>query len=310
MSSAAGEPRDPRPSSTNARPYTIICWGELLWDLFPDGPRLGGAAANVAYHVAQLGDRARLVSRVGHDELGARALSALQAASVDVELVQRDTDCTTGTVRVELSDGEPRFTIATQAAWDRIAWSDALESAVGAADAVVYGTLAQRTPLGTEVLARALERTRPGAIRVCDLNVRLPFATPDSVERAVSWATAVKLNEHEAALIAKLFGASDPIEWLLRRGVELVALTLGAQGSVLYSRDTRLEHRGFEASGGDRVGAGDAFSAVIARELVRRTPLGELVERANRYASFVASQNGAMPEVSAALREWMMAKDP
>jgi fructokinase len=289
------------PSVPAASPRTILCWGELLWDLFPDGPRLGGAAANVAYHLTRLGDSARLVSRIGHDELGTKALSALEAASVDVGLVQRDEQCPTGTVRIELSDGEPQYSIATQAAWDRIGWSDALESALGVADAVVYGTLAQRTPLGSEVLERALYCTRPATVRVCDLNIRLPFSTPEAVERSVAWATAIKLNEHEAALLAKLFGAKDPVKWLLGRGVELVALTLGARGAVLESESERIEHAGYEVSGGDRVGAGDAFTAMLAHELVRATPLAEIAERANRYASHVASQPGAMPALSAEL---------
>lgn len=277
----------------------IVCWGELLWDLFPDGRRLGGTAANVAYHLAQLGRDVVLVSRVGDDEPGRTALRDLEAAGVDVSGVQLDPGCPTGTVGVDLVGGEPHFTLASGAAWDRIEYPAALRPIARAAPALYYGTLAQRTPLGSASLAAALADTTPQCWRVCDLNVRPPFTTQAVVDAALSQARVVKLNEAEAALVAERYATSDPVGLLIARGVELVAATRGARGALVATRDARVEHDGFpvDASGGDRVGAGDAFTAMLIHQLLDQATPPSIAERANRYAAHVASQSGAMPEM-------------
>jgi fructokinase len=280
----------------------LVCWGELLWDLFPDGPRLGGTAANVAYHAAQLGQPVALVSRVGDDELGKRARTELAAAGVDVACVQVDRDHPTGTVQVEIRDGEPSYRIASVAAWDRIEWTAELADLIGSAKALCYGTLAQRTPLGSGTLSRALERAP--SVCICDLNLRPPFADRAVIERSLAAAHAVKLNEAEAQALCRLFSISDAVAWLLRRpNVTLVAQTNGARGAILSSRSERCVAAGEPSSGGDPVGAGDAFTAVLAIELLRKSPLSTIGARANRYAAYVASQAGAMPLVPAELRD-------
>jgi len=292
---AAGLPTRPR----------VVAWGEVLWDLFEDGPRLGGAAANVAYHAAQLGVDAALVSRVGTDELGARACAKLALSGVDVSLIQRDPGAATGTVAVTMDRGEPRYRIATEVAWDRIAGDESVLRAVSRADVLCFGTLAQRTVLGAGALRAAWDAARPGCLRVCDLNVRPPFAAPAVIDAAVAHADVVKLNEAEAALVAREAGVTDAVDWLLGRGVRLVALTRGARGCALVTAAARVEHPGYPVAAGvgDPVGAGDAFVAVLAVELgrARAIPdeLSSLAARANRIASHVASCPGAMPPIPA-----------
>lgn len=286
-------------------PITVVSWGELLWDLFPDGARLGGAAANVAYHAAQLGAEVILVSRVGADELGARARSELEAAGVNPSFIQVDPERPTGTVRVEIRDGEPQYKIATEVAWDRIGWSQDLSKVMQRASAVCFSTLAQRSPPGFDALRGAFADLPASAARICDLNIRKPFISPALMEQALALATVVKLNQSEAQLLAQLFDVSDPIQWLLGRGaIHTVALTRGAHGSLLVRRSEHVDHPGLAltSNGGDAVGAGDAFVAVLAVELARGTPLEVLSERANRYSSYVASQSGAMPPMPAYLR--------
>jgi fructokinase len=279
----------------------VVSWGELLWDLFPDGPRLGGCAANVAYHVRRLGSACRLVSRVGDDLLGSDGISFMTKAGVDVSCVQVDPVAPTGSVHVDVSGPEPRFSIARQAAWDRIEWNDAVATAVANARVLYFGTLAQRTPLGATALARAVDAASPDCIKLCDLNVRQPFASAGVIEESVRRADVIKLNETEARYVAQSFGVHDPLEWLLAHpNVRLVALTRGERGSTLATRALRFEHAAvaYEGSGGDTVGAGDAFTAVLAHHLpalgANPSTLGLL---ANRYAGFVASRRGAMPEV-------------
>lgn len=287
----------------------LVAWGELLWDVFPDGRRLGGCAANVAYHAACLGDRAQLVSRVGSDARGREALDTLAAAGVDVSLVGVDDDAPTGAVTVSVEDGEPRFGVVEQAAWDRIEATPAVRAALGGADVLCYGTLAQRTPLASRALDQALEAATPACLRLCDLNLRPPFVTHAAVEQALAHADAVKLNRQEARRLEELFGVADAARWLLEeRGIELVAETRGRAGCRLLCRGASAEHPGVAAQpGGDAVGAGDAFTAVLAHHLARRRDwtgplLARAAEAANRWASFVASRRGAMPAIPAELR--------
>lgn len=272
----------------------VISWGELLWDLFPDGPRLGGAAANVAYHLAALGAEAVLVSRVGDDELGRRARRALAAAGVDVRFVQVDPEQPTGTVKVELVGGEPSFRIAEHVAWDRILADPQLLELAARADAICFGTLAQRTVLGETALREAL--ARGPRHRICDLNLRPPHTTESVVRGSLGSATAVKLNRDELSRLEELIPFASPRN-LLGHGLELLALTRGRDGAELWTRDGHWEHPGFpiDEQRGDRVGAGDAFAAVLALGLIEGLAPPELLERANRHAAFVASEPGAMP---------------
>jgi fructokinase len=203
---------------------------------------------------------------------------------------------------VDLSQHEPRFTIGEKVAWDRIPWSPELARDMGEAEVVVFGTLAQRTPLAAGALGQALEHTRVKAWHLCDLNLRPPFVTRPVVEASITHAHAIKLNQEEAEHIGELFQTNDPVAWLLgRAGVRLVALTLGAQGALLAAADQRIQVPGvpLEGPGGDPVGAGDSFTAALAVLLGRGLPWATVAAVANRYASFVAGKPGAMPAVPA-----------
>jgi fructokinase len=278
----------------------VVCWGELLWDLFPDGPRLGGALANVAYHAAKLGAHAVLVSRVGNDELGRRALSELSKHGVDVSHVQLDDERATGTVRVEIEAGEPRYTIASEAAWDRIGLTPKLAALLPTVDAICYGTLAQRTPLASDELDRALALTRRETVRLCDLNLRPPHVSREVVLRSLSHANGVKLNEHELRRVAEATGAEDPIRHLFEStNISHVALTLGERGAELWTRDAHHVQppTPIDSTRGDRVGAGDSFVAALALGLTQGLAAEAILARATRYSAFVAEGRGGMPEV-------------
>ncbi len=278
------------------RPF--LSWGELLWDLFPDGARLGGAAANLAYHLALLGRPAYLVSRVGQDPLGRNARQQLASAGVHVDFVELDPVAPTGTVEVTLHDGEPSYRVATEVAWDRMQVSRALRAALGRAQAIAFGTLAQRTPASLSALARACECLPADCLRLCDLNLRPPFVDLAVIETALCLATVVKLNETELATLSAAHGSSG-LDWLLSHpNIELVAVTLGQRGSEFHSQHGATRAPGHPLSGaeGDRVGAGDAFAAVLMSDLVEGRPLAQIARRANRYAAQVASAPGGMPD--------------
>lgn len=282
----------------------IVSWGELLWDVYPTEARLGGASANLAFHAARLGCQSLLVSRVGRDELGARALDALRGGGVDVSGVATDDDVATGQVQVSMVAGEPHFSIGAPAAWDHIRCPPSLAARIRAADALCFGTLAQRTPLVRGELLALLQELAdegPGPVRVVDLNLRAPFVEAGFVVAALEHAQVVKLNESELAMLRELDGLPtelrhDPLAWLTaRRNVRVVAVTRAERGALLLSDGLRIDHPGHPSPGVDPVGAGDAFTAVLARELCRGTPLPLIADRACRYAAWVASQPGAQP---------------
>lgn len=291
----------------------MVSWGELLWDLYPDAARLGGASANVAHHAARLGARSLLVSRVGRDALGAEARRAMREAGVDVRHVTVDPERATGHVHVAFEQGEPRFRIGEAVAWDRIECGPELSAEIDEADVLCFGTLAQRTPAVRGALMRELTRLRSRArahglrrsgrpLCLLDMNLRPPFTEPELLLESAAMADVVKLNEHELAYTSELCRRTgieaDPLAWLLERcEVALVAVTRGARGATLYTRHLRVDEPGFPSSGADAVGAGDAFTAVLAVGLSLGKPLPEIAEEACRYAAWVAGQPGAQPSL-------------
>ena len=170
-------------SAAERRPV-VVGIGEVLWDVYPDGAHLGGAPANFASHAAALGAQAWIVSAVGADEQGDRAVEQLRAQCARVDHIARDRELATGCVNVTLdAEKRPTFEIATDAAWDHIPWSDGLEQLAGRADAVCFGTLAQRSPVSRETLHRFLKETRPSALRMFDVNLRQHFHDREMIDR-------------------------------------------------------------------------------------------------------------------------------
>lgn len=278
-----------------------VSWGEVLWDLFPDAERLGGAPANVAYHLAALGRPVALVSRVGDDDPGRRAVRALGAAGVDVSAIQTDrTGRPTGAVEVELVDGEARYRLRAGCAWEHIEFDDGAAAAVAGASAICFGTLSQRQPAARAALEAALAARPPGCLAVCDLNLRPGEQDRALVRWALGAAELIKLNEREERQLAAMFGAADVVGWLLGElGLRQVALTRGAGGCTLFTAaGQRFDQAGFPAApGGDTVGCGDAFTAVWIDRLLAGGELAGALEAACRYAAYVASQAGATPPV-------------
>jgi len=281
---------------------TIVGLGEAVWDLYPDGPRLGGAPANVAYHATVLGDRGVVASRVGADERGGLARAELESRGVDVSLLQVDEARPTGTVEVRLGpSGEVVFRVAEDAAWWHPVWSGEWEALLGEADALCFGTLLQASAPGRELLRRAAAAVPGRCLRLLDLNLRQPHDGDAAVAAALAQATALKLSEEELGVLATRRGCTEPelLATLLdEHGLQLVAITRGARGSSLVARDLRLDHPGLAADdGGDAVGAGDAFTAALVHHLLRGHALERAHAAASRYAAFVAGQRGAMPVV-------------
>ncbi|MFN9372291.1 MAG: carbohydrate kinase family protein [Planctomycetaceae bacterium] len=290
---------------------TLVGLGEILWDLFPDGPRFGGAPANFACTAAELGARVatvEMVSAVGTDPLGDQALAALRQHGVQVSAVPQ-LDFPTGTVLVELDPrGQATYSFASNTAWDNLAWTPTLAELASRTSLVCFGTLGQRAAPSLATIRRFVEATPATASRLLDINLRPPHWNAAVVHESLPLANVVKLNDQELAELSPLLDLTGPeplrLEQLLRRyDLRLVALTRGERGSVLLSATgERSELPGEPVTVADTVGAGDAFSAALALGLVLGHPLADIHRRASCVAAYVCTQSGATPGIPTELR--------
>lgn len=277
---------------------TIAVWGEVLWDMFPDGPQLGGAPANVAWHLGLAGSWARLISRVGDDELGNQARARL-AEVCDTSLVQVDAARQTGVVEVAVHGGEPSYRLVPGRAWQFIACTEDAKQAIAESGAIVYGTLSQHTAEGLEAWRTAMTAARHRCLKICDVNLRKSERPNDGEQLAaregLACADIIKLNDRERGILASWFGI-DPLVELLQRP-RIVALTHGAHGSTFYGAGEPIHIAGVPAApGGDNVGCGDAFLAIVVHGMTLGWDLATCGHVASRWAAAVAEVRGATPQ--------------
>ena len=288
--------------------YRIVGVGEVLWDIFPDGPRLGGAPANFTYHAGALGAEATLVSRVGKDRLGSDALNRLSQLGVTTGCVEVDPILPTGTVSVGLdSGGQPRFTIHENVAWDALVGSRSSRQAVGIADAICFGSLAQRSEIARKTIRALVAESPSASLRIFDVNLRQHFYSTETLEASLELANVLKVNETELPRLAELFSLAGDEQTQIRNlacrfGLRTIAYTRGGRGSCLYSDGGWSEHPGFPVKVVDTVGAGDAFTAAMTHGLLAGWDLHRINDMANQVATFVCSQSGAMPELPESIR--------
>lgn len=277
----------------------ILGIGEVLWDVFPHGKILGGAPANFVYHCRQLGHDAQIVSRIGTDELGERLLAELKARQIPTSLLQRDCDHPTGTVQITMSGIQHTFRIIENVAWDFLAADQALIELSARAEAVCFGSLAQRCQVSRKTISELIRRC-PKRV-VCDINLRQQFYSRAIIEQSLRASTVLKLNDDELKVLDQLLDLNAG-DWqsicralLAGYGLNLVCVTRAERGAAMVTNDVTVEHPGVQAKVVDTVGCGDAFCAVLVDGLLRHKPLPTICEHANRVGAFVASQPGATP---------------
>jgi fructokinase len=285
--------------------HIVVGLGELLWDLLPAGKQLGGAPANFAYITTLLGDKGIPASRLGDDSLGSEAIRRLTELGLSTEFIQHDADHPTGTVKVKVdSAGQPCFEISESVAWDFLAWTPQWQSLAQQADAVCFGSLAQRSQISRNTIRRFVCGTRPAAVRVFDVNLRQHFHTVEVIAESMKLASVVKLNHEELPRIMRMFevehhNEEDSARHLLSaHDLKLVCITRGTDGSLLVANNECSEHPGFRVKVADTVGAGDAFTAALVHGYLHHTPLPQINETANRVGAWVASQSGGTPAPS------------
>lgn len=280
----------------------IVGLGEILWDMLPNGKQLGGAPSNFAYISALLGNEGIVASRVGPDALGNEAAAQLEKVGVTTSAIQHDPRHRTGTVQVEVDGkGQPTFQIAENVAWDFLEWTADWKRLAEQADAVCFGSLAQRGEMSRSTVRQFLAAARKDTVRVFDVNLRQAFYSRDVLAESMKVADIVKLNHEELPRVMPILGLgyrddiSSARTLIESQGLKLICITRGDRGSLLLDRHTLDDHPGYRVRIGDTIGAGDAFTAALVYEYLQGTPLARMNETANRMGAWVASRVGAMP---------------
>jgi fructokinase len=281
--------------------FKIVGIGEVLWDLLPSGSQLGGAPANFAYHAHALGADVRVVTRVGEDDFGQAILRRFHALDILDGTVQVDVHVPTGTVTVTLGEhGIPSYFIHENVAWDRLEVTPAALNAVREADAICFGTLAQRGVLSRNSIQRLVAASPVESLRVFDINLRQKYFSTDVVEMSLRLANVLKLNDDELPVLAQMFhlpgSPRQQIELLAKKfGLRLIALTRGPAGSLLFRAGKWSDCPSVPIQIVDTVGAGDAFTATLVMGLLQNLALDEINCLADEVARYVCSCAGATP---------------
>lgn len=276
----------------------VVIFGEMLWDCLPTGSVAGGAPMNVALNLHQLGLQSRLISAVGADQDGQQLLEFLKSFDLPLDLVQIKKDKETSKVLVDTSDPENiKYTIVSPVAWDFIEWSNELDKAVEEADAFVFGTLGVRNQESLKTLLQLLHHP---TLRIFDANLRPPFYDFEVIETLLGFADILKINEDELEVFADYFKTEPTIEGLCsfldqHFPMEIICITRGAKGAILYQKGKLIEHPGYKVKFQDSIGAGDAFlSGFVKTYLEERAP-EEILDFACKLGGYVATQKGATP---------------
>lgn len=280
----------------------VVGLGEVLWDLLPGGACLGGAPANFAYITTLMGNQGIVASRVGEDSRGIEALRRMDELGLDIDHVQTDRTHPTGTVNVEVDgNGQARYEILHPVAWDFLSWTDDWHKLANQADAVCFGSLAQRSEASRATIRKFLSATQPDTLKVFDVNLRQSYYSQDVLGESMRLADIIKLNDDELPKIMSLSGfvhkdeLSSAKKLIEKYELEVVCVTRGGRGSLLVRGKDVSEHPGFKVRVADTVGSGDAFTAGLVHEYLHGASLGLMNEVANLVGAWVASEVGAMP---------------
>lgn len=282
----------------------IVGLGEILWDVLPEGKKLGGAPANFAYHAAQLGLNSIAVSAIGNDALGDEIEQYLQQYHLQALLPR--VDFPTGTVDVQLSgQGIPTYQIHEGVAWDNIPVSSDLIRIAKQARVVCFGSLAQRSSVSRQTIRRFIEEMPTGAhcYRVFDINLRQHYYDVETISASLELCNVLKINDEELAIVGDMFGLggiSDADKcWALlgRYGLKMLILTCGTKGSYVYSPGKVSYQPTPLVEVADTVGAGDSFSAAFVSAIVQGWTIEEAHQRAVNISAYVCTQHGAMPRL-------------
>jgi fructokinase len=278
--------------------FNTIGIGEILWDLLPEGMEMGGAPANFSFHSSNLGANSAIISAIGADSLGNKIQDLLIHKEV-LPLLNQST-FPTGTVSVDLKEGIPTYIIHESVAWDNIKLEKRYLPYLKKTDAICFGTLAQRSSESSATILEALNIVPESALRVFDINLRQDYYSEPVIHHSLEMANILKLNEDELTVLREMFnlpfGEEEALHALLHRyHLKIVALTKGANGSLLLTPKEISYYKAPPVEIIDTIGAGDSFTAALIFGLLKKFPLKELHKNAAHYASEVCRHKGATP---------------
>lgn len=281
----------------------IVGIGEILWDVFPDGAELGGAVLNFAMHVNSMGMEGIVISSLGRDSLGTQALKICDDRNLKYIIKKRDEP--TGTVIVELdNEGKATYDFTKDSAWDYIELDEEALSLAKECRGVCFGSLAQRSEFSRNSIYKFLENTNKSCIKIFDINIREDYYSKEIIEGSLKHANVLKLNDEELPLIIKMFDLPTDEDSALKLlkdlySLDLIILTMGADGSRLYRSETDNSFIIPEKTTVvDTVGAGDSFTATVIVGLIKGDSLDVINKRANLVAAYVCTQKGGTPDLS------------
>lgn len=288
---------------SNSQQNYIVGIGEALWDMLPEGRKIGGAPANFTYHVSQFGLDAVAVSAVGDDELGAEIRQTFEEKDLQTQLAT--VPYPTGTVAVTLdAKGIPHYEICEGVAWDNIPFSPELEALARNTIAVCYGTLAQRNSVSRKTIESFIAAMPADGIKICDINLRGTFYNKEILESSMRACDILKINDEEIDEVSRLLGAEFPtqrmaaLNLMSRYEIDILILTCGTNGSYIYSMDgTESFLPTPKVKVADTVGAGDSFTGAFIAALLCGKDIKKAHALAVEVSAYVCTQNGAMPEL-------------
>ncbi len=280
----------------------IVGLGEALWDVLPEGAKLGGAPANFAYHVSQFGLNSLAVSALGNDILGDQTIKEFEQKGVKYMMPR--VGFPTGTVAVELDDeGVPTYDIKTNVAWDNIPYTDELDQIARNCSAVCFGSLAQRSEVSRNTIRRFLENTPEDCMKIFDINLRQNFYTKEIIQDSLRQCNVLKINDEELVAIGRMFGYPGlDIEnkcWLIlgKYNLDMLVLTCGTNGSYVFGHDLNSFQKTPLVEVADTVGAGDSFTGTFTSAVLSGMPVKEAHKLAVEVSAYVCTQKGAMPQL-------------
>lgn len=287
----------------------VVGMGEALWDVLPEGKKIGGAPANFAYHVSQFGLPSRVVSAVGSDPLGREIVENFTSKGLN-HLIE-EVPYPTGTVQVEIDPaGVPQYDIKENVAWDNIPYTARLEALAGKTRAVCFGSLAQRNVVSRDTINRFLDAMPQTAdsLVVFDVNLRQGFYTKEILCNSMKRCNILKINDEELVTVSRMFGypgidLQDKC-WILlgKYNLRMLILTCGINGSYVFTPGNVSFQPTPKVEVADTVGAGDSFTAAFIASLLKGKSVAEAHALAVRTSAFVCTRKGAMPELPPDLR--------
>lgn len=280
----------------------IIGLGEVLWDMLPEGRKIGGAPANFAWHMAQFGYDARAVSAVGKDPDGEEILRNFAERGLQADLAR--VDYPTGRVEVTLDrEGIPQYRILTDVAWDHIPCTEALRTTARTARCICFGSLAQRSEESRRTITTLLDEAPRESLRVFDINLRQEFYSREVVTESLRRCNVLKINDEEAIIVARMLGiGSEEICEIAERlrcdyGLRATILTCGSRGSHVFYEGGRSDLTTPKVEVADTVGAGDSFTAGFCAAWLHGCDVATAHARGVAVSAYVCTCEGATPRL-------------